>query len=577
MKLLCFYHEDCRFTRLIEDLRREGVVPCTEIHELEERLGEGDFEGMIVTWHSFTRLWRESENREPWTRDIPLLAILDDVPAESECAMALQVIAQGGDDNLVGSRATAEMVVDRLRLATVRRKYENASIGIATPGQHPTTRRVLSDRAPTAARISADGWKVEENPLHVLHITCDPTTSRRVGNWLSDHASETVTIGRISEAKDQLKSGLFDVVLLDGDSSGEPIAKSLQSLSLHAGTAATVVTFARPAWQDMESAVAAGAQDCVSKTSWNKDELWRKLCCSVARQQRRFIAPQKEDSRNPSLAVPFDMPASERRAAPRYIFTKPMVVIPILPDGSPNGPFHGEAISSDLSESGLGFEVAEPHRIPGRHLLVGIEGDDGVYYYATVEVCNQQPLDGRIRMGVRFVPPDEDLLRWDNLLPTFQPSNYRLATRLSEEMLRRWVDLGVLEPFLADRPLLCPRCRALPTYRRGCKHCGSIHLANRRLIHHFPCAYVGFAEDYDHDGEIICPKCRVRNLVVGADFEYLQGPFHCTDCGWTDTELETVGYCPACHWRFTLQQAQQEELIGYHVNRLDPLALLGPT
>jgi hypothetical protein len=194
-----------------------------------------------------------------------------------------------------------------------------------------------------------------------------------------------------------------------------------------------------------------------------------------------------------------------------------------------------------------------------------------------VEVCNRQQLEGRLRIGGRFAPPEEDLLRWENLLPTLQPSTYHFQTGLPSETLHKWVQIGVFQPFLADRQLLCPRCHALPTFRRGCRHCGSVHIANHQLIHHFACAHVGFTQDFYQGGVIICPKCRTHNLVVGADFEYLQGPYRCLDCNWSDTELETVGYCLACQWRFALHQAWEEELIGYHVNRLEPLALIGAT
>ncbi|MBN2216226.1 MAG: hypothetical protein JW719_02495 [Pirellulales bacterium] len=280
----------------------------------------------------------------------------------------------------------------------------------------------------------------------------------------------------------------------------------------------------------------------------------------------------------PCGSAPYENPkAAERRVAARYLFTKPMAVIPILPDHSPDSAFRGDAISSDISASGMGFEIDALRSFPGRRMLIGVEGDDGLLYYATVEVRNQCECEGRLRVGVRFVPHNNDLLRWENLFPTLQPCSYQFATGLPESTLRRWVEIGVLEPFLADRPLLCPRCHALPTYHQGCKQCGSARLDNQRLIHHFPCAYVGYTEEFDRTGEMICPKCRVRNLVVGADYEYLQGPHRCADCGWSGTDLETVGYCLACHWRFTLRQAWQAEFIGYHVNRLDPLAIIGPT
>ena len=81
-------------------------------------------------------------------------------------------------------------------------------------------------------------------------------------------------------------------------------------------------------------------------------------------------------------------------------------------------------------------------------------------------------------------------------------------------------------------------------------------------------------KEFDQGDELVCPKCRQRKLVIGADFEYLSGPYQCLDCNWSDTQLELVGQCQACELRFPIQQAVEEELIGYHVHRLDPLALV---
>ena len=42
-----------------------------------------------------------------------------------------------------------------------------------------------------------------------------------------------------------------------------------------------------------------------------------------------------------------------------------------------------------------------------------------------------------------------------------------------------------------------------------------------KLIHHFRCAHVGYADEFLEGEEIVCPKCRARGLIVGADFENL--------------------------------------------------------
>lgn len=80
--------------------------------------------------------------------------------------------------------------------------------------------------------------------------------------------------------------------------------------------------------------------------------------------------------------------------------------------------------------------------------------------------------------------------------------------------------------------------------------------------------------DFEVIGGVTCPKCRRRNLIVGADYEYQAGPARCADCHWSGTELEHIGECLRCHYRFPGQQANTLDITGYHVNRLDPLAFI---
>lgn len=97
---------------------------------------------------------------------------------------------------------------------------------------------------------------------------------------------------------------------------------------------------------------------------------------------------------------------------------------------------------------------------------------------------------------------------------------------------------------------------------------------NAPLIHHYACAHVAQTEEFEQQDHIVCPKCRAKNLIVGADFEYLNGPFICGDCGWSDTDLELVGHCRVCHLCFPKSVCPEEEVVGYHVKRLDPLVLI---
>jgi Zn finger protein HypA/HybF involved in hydrogenase expression len=160
-------------------------------------------------------------------------------------------------------------------------------------------------------------------------------------------------------------------------------------------------------------------------------------------------------------------------------------------------------------------------------------------------------------------------------MPRFRPQSLQFEKVFAEEVIARWAEIGLLQVVWRDQVQTCPRCHGLPSFRVGCVNCGSAILVNDTLIHHFACAHVGLASDFERGtGELICPKCHQRPLIVGTDFEYATGPYRCLDCSWSDTEREQVAQCLRCSYRFPVGQAHVVELRGYRAQQLDILALL---
>ena len=92
------------------------------------------------------------------------------------------------------------------------------------------------------------------------------------------------------------------------------------------------------------------------------------------------------------------------------------------------------------------------------------------------------------------------------------------------------------------------------------------------LAHHFACAFVAPLTEFDNEETLKCPNCQTKHLVAGTDFEYMPGDNECDVCGWTDRELEQTGHCLNCDSRFAAHKAVEQELVGYHVERLASLA-----
>jgi len=250
------------------------------------------------------------------------------------------------------------------------------------------------------------------------------------------------------------------------------------------------------------------------------------------------------------------------------------MAVPVFSNGRPDERNCFEGLLTNLSSGGLAFRTDLRDPPASNRLVVGVELEEGKWAFCTLEVRRTDCDGSGLELGGRFAPKGRDLLHPSNLKPTLRADTHRFTTGLPEETLLHWTRLGILHRQVTDQVLVCPECRAVPTFRLGCANCGSMRVVRATMIHHYACAHVGDVSDFEGDGEIVCPKCRVRPLVVGSDYEQIYGPYNCWDCGWSGSELELVGRCRMCDLQFPIGQCPEDPLIGYHVERLDPLALV---
>ncbi|MCI0456752.1 MAG: hypothetical protein L0Z62_07215 [Gemmataceae bacterium] len=268
-----------------------------------------------------------------------------------------------------------------------------------------------------------------------------------------------------------------------------------------------------------------------------------------------------------------DLPRLPQADAP-HVVAKSLTAIPIRPDGTPDWEQRVLGTSLEFSDQEVRLELSCPDNFLTTALLLMFQGPDGTRPCAGLEVLATQGLgEGRLRVTGRWGGFAAEILQPDKLTPTLAVNQLEFRLGFPEELLRSWADIGVLQPLLVDRVLVCPKCQGLPTFRLGCRQCGSAHVAQDTLIHHYACAHVSFTADFEGQGELVCPKCRTRRLVVGADYEFLTGPYRCADCHWSEGELEHVAECLRCRFRFPGHQAHELELRGYRADRLDVLAL----
>ncbi len=259
----------------------------------------------------------------------------------------------------------------------------------------------------------------------------------------------------------------------------------------------------------------------------------------------------------------------------RFAIERPVQLTAVSLDGMLDTSRRHNRTSREISARGISVDVTSGTFHASQPLLLGMHFEQlGVQYAGLIIRRVEQLEDSTLRLGADFGGPAAEVLSTGHLMPEFRAEQMAFVMPQAPQFYDTWTESGVLQKTLLDHVMVCPRCAAIPTVRNACRKCGSGRVTNDRLIHHFACAYVGFKSEFETGtNDLVCPKCQMRKLSIGADFEYLIGENRCRSCGWRDSEVELVGHCLRCSNRFEMTQAREQELYRYDVSRLDPLAV----
>ena len=405
-----------------------------------------------------------------------------------------------------------------------------------------------TEQLPTEPTAALAAWRL-------LHIEADDVDALKLKLTLR----ELLPTGSTVDFAPDLETGLqtlnqsvYDAVVLGIAAADKPTLDALKHFSAEIDDTPIIVLSGDDNLRGAVSAGRNGASSFLLKSKLTGSQL-----CGALRQAMEVHT--------------YDGQLPERRKESRYELQLPAIIYPIDADGRPGREI--AAKTADISESGIVVLAEQDSDLVPDICLVGVECPDGKYRYATVEWRHRRLALPAIRFGGRFLRRADDPLHASRLIPRFDARELRFATALDSASLQEWVARGILRPVAIDRVKVCPQCESLPTFREGCPQCGSALTEHSRLIHHFACAHIAHASEFAGDS-LTCPKCQVAKLVVGADFEYLAGPCRCRECDWTDAKTSNIGECLKCGQRFLGHEAVEREVLEYHVDRLDPLALI---
>lgn len=132
------------------------------------------------------------------------------------------------------------------------------------------------------------------------------------------------------------------------------------------------------------------------------------------------------------------------------------------------------------------------------------------------------------------------------------------------DVLKMGEEEGWLEPQIIDKVNLCKSCLGgYLNFRESCTNCQSIDLKTVELIHHFRCAYIGPATDFEKNGKLICPKCDKEMRHIGIDYDKPSEINECNTCGHQSQESTMKASCVDCGTENELQYLQTRAINNY--------------
>ena len=137
---------------------------------------------------------------------------------------------------------------------------------------------------------------------------------------------------------------------------------------------------------------------------------------------------------------------------------------------------------------------------------------------------------------------------------------------------------GLLTRTFFDRLQSCPHCASSRlNVREECDTCRSSEIADVGLLHHYRCAYLGPAKDFEApDRRLICPKCAKELRHYGSDHERAGEAVECLACGHVG-DAAAVGFvCMDCNARFDAAAARLKSIFHYAMSDAGHAALQSP-
>ena len=146
-------------------------------------------------------------------------------------------------------------------------------------------------------------------------------------------------------------------------------------------------------------------------------------------------------------------------------------------------------------------------------------------------------------------------------------------TKHSRQVLDALVRKGYLNAELVDKVIVCQTCGSGNVrILRTCPECGSLRLHKEGLIEHFSCGAVERQSAFEtKNGDLLCPKCKVKLQLIGSDYRTLPPAYKCLGCNTLNSEPKLTIKCSDCTSNADIDDEPEIMLYKYSANPQMPL------
>ena len=113
------------------------------------------------------------------------------------------------------------------------------------------------------------------------------------------------------------------------------------------------------------------------------------------------------------------------------------------------------------------------------------------------------------------------------------------------------------------KEVACHNCSSIKiTQIFHCPACNGSNFKQENLIEHYNCGNVSPEQSYNDD---VCPKCRDKIKILGADYKLLKNFYTCNECNEKFQEVATKFLCLKCNSQFKIEDAKWQTSFGYRI------------